>query len=471
MKTKFSAYCTFHNLPALLRLLVLFAGAFLMVGFGAFSTASAANPIVIRSTLIPGPDQGMDGPTAPAVVLADLDNGFAAGIVRYVYGGYIWVDVYAPFVWLERDNSATLFKLRDDLATVESRYITSAVTPRGDTVVGGVVFLESATFAPWVWTRERGLEFLDTPYPFSLTGGAGAVTDDGQLIAGNVGDVVRPPGQAAIWKERVFETLPSSQPWSEVGSRFEPQQPYHQHPMTSDGKIIVGASGRTSDQMQATSWVNGVERPLETGLAVSSVAAFVTQEGVVFGTGVLGDGRIVMMRWESNGKLNMIQAPSGLSVVDLSSIDSKGNTAGGALALRASCIVSGDPACDRAPFVWTNPPNGPVGGVFTILPENGHEHFFTFSSVSDVSDQGTAIGSLIAGVRGEGDPPDVAFLWRKDTGLVIVNDLLPYRRPDFYRGERVSRDGNRVLITGNSSQVTEQTTNSFIFDLRWPTDH
>ena len=471
MKTKSVACSALHNLPVLLRLSVLLAGVFLMLGFGAFSTASAARPIVIRTTLIPGPDQGMDGPTGPTVVLADLDNGFAAGIVRYVYGGYIWVDVYAPFLWLERDNSATLFKLRDDLATVESRYITSAVTPDGHTVVGGVVFLKSATFAPWVWTRERGLEFLDTPYPFSMTGGAAAVTNDGKLIAGSVGDFVHPPGQAAIWKERLFETLPSSQPWSEVGSRFEPQQPYHQHPMTPDGKIIVGASGRTSDQMQATSWVNRVERPLDTGHAVSSVAVFVTVEGVIFGTGVLEDGRIVMMRWESNGNLNMIQAPNGLSVVDLSSIDSKGNTAGGALALRASCIESGDPACDRAPFVWTNPPNGPVGGVFTILPENGHEHFFTFSSVSDVSDQGTAIGSLIAGARTDGDPPDVAFLWRKDTGLVIVNDLVPYRRPDLYRGDRVSRDGNRVLVTGDPPQATEQATKSLILDLRWPTDH
>jgi hypothetical protein len=413
----------------------------------------------------------MDGPTGPTEVLADLDNGFAAGIVRYVYGGYIWVDVYAPFLWLERDNSATLFKLRDDLSTVESRYITSAVTPDGHTVVGGVVFLKSATFAPWIWTRERGLEFLDTPYPFSMTGGAATVTSDGKLIAGNVGDFVRPPGQAAIWRDRVFETLPSSQPWSEVGSRFEPEQPYHQRPMTSDGKIIVGASGRTSDQMQATSWVNGVERPLDTGHAVSSVAAFVTDSGVIFGTGTFGDGRMLMLRWDSGGNLQTLEPPSGLSVVNLSSIDSKGNTAGGALALRASCTVSGDPACDRAPFVWTNPPISPLGGVFTILPENGHEHFFTLSSVSDVSDQGIAIGSLTAGVRGEGDPRDVAFLWRKDTGLVIVNDLLPYRHNDFYRSDRVSRDGNRVLVTGDPPQATEQTTKSLILDLQWPADH
>lgn len=449
----------------------LLAGVFLIFGFVAVSASAAPRPIVVRTTLIPGPDQGIRGPFGPFVVLADLDNGYAAGMVRYYHGGNIWVDVYAPFLWLERDNSATLFKLPEEVAEEEARWITAAVTPDGHTAVGGVAFLQSITFAPWVWTRERGLEFLDTPYPFALTGGAAAVTKDGNLIAGNVGDPIRPPAQAAIWKERVFETLPSSQLWSEVGSRFEQTAPVHQHPMTSDGKIIVGASGRSYDQMQATSWVDGTERPLETGHAVTSVAMFVTDDGVIFGTGVLGDQRIVMMRWDSGGNLTTISAPNGLSVVDLSSIDSKGNTAGGSLAVRASCIGSGDPNCDRAPFIWTNPPDGPVGGVFTILPENGHEHFFTYSSVTDVSDQGTAIGALIAGVRTDGDPPDVAFLWRKDAGLVIVNDLLPYRRPDFYRGDRISRDGNRVLVTGDPPQATDETTKSLILDLRWPTDH
>jgi hypothetical protein len=79
---------------------------------------------------------------------------------------------------------------------------------------------------------------------------------------------------------------------------------------------------------------------------------------------------------------------------------------------------------------------------------------------------------MSAGVRGEGQPPDVAFLWRKDTGgLVIVNDLLPYRGPDFYKGERISRTGNRVLVTGDPPQATDSTTKSLILDLIWPTDH
>lgn len=469
MKTKSPARSAFHNLPVALRLFLLLAGVFLMLGFVAVSSVSAARPKVVSSILIPGPDQGTRGPGNPFLLISDLDNGYAAGAVRYYYGGFFWVDVHAPFLWLERDNSATLFRLPDQLATVPSFYGSNAVTPDGETVVGGVGFLKSETGAPWVWTRDKGLEFLDTPPPFSMTGRADAVTNDGNLIAGTVGDFVNPPGRAATWKERVFDTLPSSQTWSEVGSIFEPERSYHQHPMTSDGKIIVGASGRNYDQMQATSWVEGRERPLDPGHTVTSVAMFVTEDGVIFGIGRLNDERIVMMRWDKDGNLNSIEAPNGLSVVNLAAIDSKGNTAGGALALRFSCIGSGDPDCDRVPFVWTMPPHGPIGGVFTLLPENGHEHFFTYSSVSDVSDQGKVIGSLVAGARGPGDPPDVAFLWRADTGLVIVNDILPYRGPNFNSGDRISRDGNRVLVTGNPPQATDQDTNSMILDLIWPT--
>jgi hypothetical protein len=242
--------------------------------------------------------------------------------------------------------------------------------------------------------------------------------------------------------------------------------------MTSDGKVIVGASGEKFETMQATSWVGGAERPLDAGTAVSSSAVFVTDGGVIFGTGTLPDGRIVLMRWDSSGNLEIFEPPNGLSVVDLSCVNGSGSAVGGSLARRASCIGSGDPDCDRAPFFWTRGPSAPRNGIFTILPENGHEHFFTYSSVTDISDDARIVtGSLIAGVRTDGDPPDVAFLWRKDTGMVIVNDLMPDRQPDYYRGDRLSRSGNRVLVTGNPPQATDETTNSLILDLIWPTDH
>jgi hypothetical protein len=236
--------------------------------------------------------------------------------------------------------------------------------------------------------------------------------------------------------------------------------------------VIVGASGEKYDYLQATSWVNGAERPLATGNTVSSGATFVTDGGTIFGTGSLPDGRIVLMRWDSSGNLQVFTPPNNLSVVDLRAVNGSGTAAGGSLAVRTSCISSGDPDCDRAPFFWTQPPNGPQNGVFTILPENGHEHFFTYSVVTDISDDARIVaGSLIAGVRSDGDPPDVAFLWRKDTGMVIVNDLMPERAPDYYGASRLSRDGNRVLVTGNPPQATDLTTKSLILDLIWPTDH
>ena len=239
--------------------------------------------------------------------------------------------------------------------------------------------------------------------------------------------------------------------------------------MNSDGSIIVGASGPAADQMQATSWIHGVERPLDTGPATSSVAMFVTETGVIFGTGTLGDGRIVMMRWLGGGKLEIIEAPNGLSVVDLSSVDTLGHAAGGAVALRASCIGSNDPACNRAPFVWTDPPHGPRGGVFTILPEHGLEDFYTRSTVSDVSDDGQIVaGMLTAAVRTDGDPLDVSFVWSPGTGLVIIDDIVPQRNPDYYTTGSVSRDGNRVLVTGNPAQPTAHDTDSVILDLKWP---
>ncbi|MFZ1218084.1 MAG: hypothetical protein WAO00_02270, partial [Chthoniobacterales bacterium] len=107
MKTKPLALPAFRTVFVTLRVFLLLAGVFLTLGFAIPSTAFALRPIVVRSTLIPGPDQGVHGPFGASVVLADLDNGYAAGMVRYYHGGYIWVDVYAPFLWLERDNSVT----------------------------------------------------------------------------------------------------------------------------------------------------------------------------------------------------------------------------------------------------------------------------------------------------------------------------------------------------------------------------
>ena len=130
--------------------------------------------------------------------------------------------------------------------------------------------------------------------------------------------------------------------------------------------------------------MNGLEKQLSTGgIAVqSSVAVFVSESGVIFGYAVLNNGRVVLMRWAANGNPEMFVPPSGLSVVNLSSVDSQGNAAGGALAQQFSCPTCSDPSCNRKPFVWTRH-NG-----FTILPENGLEKTYNNSAVQDVSDDG-----------------------------------------------------------------------------------
>jgi hypothetical protein len=229
-------------------------------------------------------------------------------------------------------------------------------------------------------------------------GNAVAVSNDGRLIAGNL----RGPGRvgvsrAAVWRDGNPRSLPSTQPWSAVGSNpFETNIAYtarRTHPMTDDGSVIVGAAGGVFlVGRRATKWVNGLEQQLSTGgvEVQSSVPVFVAETGVIFGYTVLSDGRVVLMRWDAAGNPEILAPPNGLSVVNLSSVDSQGNAAGGALAQKFSCIQQcNDPLCTRKPFVWTR------SGGFTILPENGLEGTYNTSSVLDVSDDGrVAVGQL-----------------------------------------------------------------------------
>jgi uncharacterized membrane protein len=240
--------------------------------------------------------------------------------------------------------------------------------------------------------------------------------------------------------------------------------------MNDDGSVIVGAAGGTFlAACKATKWVNGVEQQLSTGgtQAQSSVAVFVADSGVIFGYAVLSDGRVVLMRWDTNGNPETFQPPNGLSVVNLSSIDSQGNAAGGALAQQFSCVQCTDAACKRKPFVWTRR-NG-----FTILPENGLDQGYNTSSVQDVSDDGrVAVGQLSTCEVTPNSPPQLAFVWTGDSGLVLVNNLMAafgQPHPDYYTATDLSRDGNSVLVVGNPPPIDAQSTPDLILDLAWPT--
>jgi len=113
--------------------------------------------------------------------------------------------------------------------------------------------------------------------------------------------------------------------------------------------------------------------------------------------------------------------------------------------------------------VWTR------RGGFTILPEN--EQTYNNSAVLDVSDDGrVAVGQLATCEVTPDSPPQLAFLWNANSGLVLVNDLMAaHGQPDphYYLATDVSRDGNRVLAVGNPPLHDAQGTPDLTLDLAW----
>jgi hypothetical protein len=408
------------------------------------------------------------------VGLVDLDHGLAAGSTTYDHGGFLWCETYAPYLWSEQEGASTLFELEGEFNWKRSAYIPTGMTPDGSKVVGGVIFFDRGTNAPWVTADGGPVEFLELPKGYS-GGNAVAVSNDGRLIAGDLRVGRVGVSRAAVWREGSPEILPSTQPWSAVGSNpFEANVAYtarRTHPMTDDQSVIVGAAGGAFFVgCKATKWINGREQQLSTGgvEVQSSVAVFVAETGVVFGYAVLNDGRVVLVRWDANGSPQTFEPPNGLSVVNLSSIDSQGNAAGGALAQQFSCIQQcNDPLCDRKPFVWTR------RGGFTVLPENGHEGTYNSSAVLDVSDNGrVAVGQLSTCEVTPDSPPQLAFVWTADSGLVLVDDLMAaFGQPDphYYLATDVSRNGNRVLVVGNPPLHDAQDTADLTLDLAWRT--
>jgi len=450
-----------------------------LLGVGMLTEAVAAQPAtrpeprVVTATQIRGAEGTgrCAGGYGLGIGLVDLDHGLGAGATTYDHGGFIWCETYAPFLWSEQNGGSTLCQLKGDYNWESSVYVPAAITPDGIKVVGGVIFFDTGTSMPWTWTVGAGpLQFLTLPNGYT-GGNAVAVSNDRRIIAGNARIGRAGVSTAAVWRDGSPQTLPSAQLWSAVGSNpFDQSVAYsarRTHPMTDDGSVVVGAAGAAFlGNCKATKWVNGLEQTLSTrGIdAQSSVAVFVANSGVIFGYAVLRDGRVALMRWDSAGNPQMFEPPNGLSVVNLSSVDSQGNAAGGALAQQFSCISCSDPACNRKPFVWSRY-NG-----FTILPENGHEDAYNTSTVLDVSDDGrVAVGQLSACVVGPGTPPQVGVVWRPDSGLVLVNTLMAaFGQPDphYYSATDVSRDGNRVLVGCNPPLNDSQDTADVT--LTWP---
>ena len=149
---------------------------------------SGSNPTIVNVTQIRGAEgtgscgEGYD----LGVGLVDLDHGLAAGATTYDHGGVLWCETYAPYLWSEQDGTSTLFELEGEFNWEHSTYIPSGMTPDGSTVVGGVIFFDGGTNAPWMWTADGGpVEFLMLPQGYD-GGNAVAVSNDGRLIAGNL---------------------------------------------------------------------------------------------------------------------------------------------------------------------------------------------------------------------------------------------------------------------------------------------
>ncbi len=111
-----------------------------------------------------------------------------------------------------------------------------------------------------------------------------------------------------------------------------------------------------------------------------------------------------------------------------------------------------------------------ISNGFTLLPENGHEDFYYYSTVNAVSDDGrVAVGALTAASRGPGDPLDLGFIWTADLGMFFIDDLLIGQpNPDYPSADQVSSDGNRVMVTGNPPRNDDHDTFQLILDLSWP---
>lgn len=471
-----------NSRSALTRLIEVVGIFLIVVSFGGLSKAFAApppaypNPVVIRATEVRGADGtgSCGGGYDPGVGLVDLDHGLAAGATTYDHGGFLWCETYAPYLWSEQHGTSTLFALQGDYNWVHSTYIPSGMTSDGSKVVGGVIFFDSGTNMPWAWTAGQGpVQFLNLPSGYT-GGNAVAMSGDGRLIAGNLRVGRVGVSTAAVWRDGSPQILPSNQLWSSVGGNpFDTSIAYtarRTHPMNNDGSIIVGAAGAAFlVGCHATKWVNGLEQQLSAGgiVAQSTVAVFVSDSGVIFGYAVLGDGRVVLMRWDSAGNAEIFEPPNGLSVVNLSSIDSQGNAAGGALAQQFSCPSCTDAACKRKPFVWTHS-NG-----FTILPQNGLEGSYNTSTVQDLSDGGlVAVGQLSTCQVTPNSPPQLAFVWTAASGMAFINDLMrAFGQPDphYYTATDVSRNGSRILAVGNPPLIDAQSTPDLTLDLAWPT--
>lgn len=390
--------------------------------------------------LIPVTGRGLEAPLG-VVDVGNLDARlFVAGHARWDHDGdgIIFNETHGGQLWTPLAGMR-MFEISDALYWTPSIYTPRAIADN-ETVAGTTNFRVAFTTAPWRWTPHSGLEFLPMPDEPTWTGTATAISRNGQAIAGTMCHFPLRPrpcvgaagaeSRAVIWEDGLPTELPTDEPFAEARA------------LDDSGTVAVGATGPAAATVHATRWVDGVEELLQP-VGTSSVALFSSADGsVAAGTAVMDDGAVALVRWGPLGDAEVIDPPADMSLVELHAFSADGSTAVGSVA-----DGLGDPQFrDWAPFVWSERDG------FTVLPEAEPLAEYDRSRAVDVSDDGrVVIGEFDQSVRGPGDPPNLAFVWRGGPRAVPVNELLQeagVEDPDFWDAITISRDGSWLLTGG-----------------------
>jgi len=437
------------------------AAAIALSATGPVIDASTGGWSVTQVTQVKGtPDMYL-----PGAGVANLDAGnLVAGTTRWDNDGdgIVFNDTHVGFLWSPAAG-ANVFKINDTLYSNPNFHFPAAISSNG-VVVGTFLFREAGKGLPFLWTVADGFNFLPMPCPgppADNSGGAGnsdcngaatAVSADGKVAVGffREGIIGAFPSVALRWDVRKSgqhlrlddKRLPTPDAWSNAWA------------MSADGSVIVGDSGPSDTELQATRWVNGTRQTLQS-VSTLSTARFTSSDGsIAAGLATIGSRKVLVL-WDGNGSATVADPPAGASIETLAAINPAGTAAVGALS------VGGN----RAPYLWTR------SGGFTVIPENGREQDYDLSEALDVSDDGTAVvGALQASVVSNGDPAPRGFLWTPGQGLILVDDLLTdfgFANPRIFQVSAISGNGRRILATGAFPRANQDTT-SLVIELSAP---
>jgi len=379
----------------------------------------------------------------PSALVANLDAGNqVAGWTWWALDGIIYVETRVGFLW--RDGAGSeVFAIPPGTYYNDNWHLPAEIADDG-TVVGTNLFTKTLVQRPFRYTSASGFAWLQLPNPDTWSGGAEAVSADGNVAGGWIQPGVFADSLAARWVGGVLQIL------------GDPGQVSLGRDLSDDGTVLVGAAGPAMGSLQAARWVGGTELPLDlVPGASSSEATFVSGDGTVaIGTAAVG-GRQVLARWSVDGSVETYDPPAGLSVQAVHAIAPRATAAVGTLTDQVPFDEDWDPFLWRLEEGWTR------------IDELADPGVYQFSEALDVADDGrTVVGQLQAKVVFEGEPRTIAFRWTPETGTQDLDALVAAAgKPDegLYEALAISGDGKRILCTG-VRRPTPQDTSSVIVE-------